>query len=417
MTTKERDYVRDLAMQLHEKASHPAMDERRRKWNALNNGQTNEPLVVMKFHGVYADVYPLPRCEDPLARSIEQSLTYQLTEAAFEDDRVIEDIYVVYPDNWFRAYGLDTSVRTTAKDSQGKATMGYAAQHPIGDLEKDFHLFKKSNWHVDEQLANARKRQAQVHEVIGDILRVVIQFPSPGTSLVYPLCELMGMENMLYAVCDHPKRFLQAMEMQTNDLMEFLDEIEKKQALLCNGDSSRVSQDSYGYTDDLPKNGALHRPISCRDTWGYSNSQETVGMSPEMFGEFVFPFIRRYAQRFGLFAFGCCEPVDVIWENCLATLPNLRKLSISPWCNEFAFAEKIRGRKIVYHRKPSPNLFAMPSLDEEALAKQLKQTVLAASGCPLEITFRDITSVHGDPGRLKRGVKIAKEQIQRYWKP
>ena len=417
MITKERDYVRDLAKQLHEKAANPAMADRHKKWHALNNGQTNEPLVVMKFHGVYADVYPLPHCEDPLARSIEQTLTYRLTEAAFDDDRVIEDTYVVHPDNWFRAYGLDVRARTTAKDSQGKATMGYAAEHPIGDLEKDFHLLKKSTWHVDEQLANARQRQAQVQEIIGDILQVVIRFPSPGTSLVYPLCELMGMENMLYAICDHPKRFLQAMDMQTNDLMEYLDEIEQKQAMRCNADSSSVGQDTYGYTDDLPKNGALNRPLTCRDVWGYSNSQETVGMSPEMFGEFVFPFIRRYAQRFGLFAFGCCEPVDVIWENCLATLPNLRKLSISPWCNEAAFAEKIRGRKIVYHRKPSPNLFAMPEFDEQTLAKQLKQTVLAASGCPLEITFRDITSVHGDPQRLKRGVKIAKEQIQRYWKP
>lgn len=417
MTTQERDYVRGLAEQLRERAADPVMPERRKKWHALNNGQTNEPLVVMKYHGVYEDVYPVPRCQDPLARSIEQTLTYRLTEAAFDDDRVIEDIYAIGPGNWFQAYGLDTSVRTTAKDSEGKATMGYAAAHPIGDLERDFHLLKKSSWHVDEQLAGARKRKGQVEEIIGDILRVTIQFPSPGTSLVYPLCELMGMENMLYAVCDHPKRFLQAMEMQTNDLMEYLDEIERKQAILCNGDSSGLNQDSYGYTDDLPKSGALKRPVTCRDVWGYSNSQETVGMSPEMFGEFVFPFIRRYAQRFGLFAFGCCEPVDVIWENCLATLSNLRKLSISPWCNESAFAERIRGRRIVYHRKPSPNLFALPVFDEEMLAEQLKQTVIAAAGCPLEITFRDITSVHGQPQRLKRGVKIAREQIQRYWKP
>ena len=72
---------------------------------------------------------------------------------------------------------------------------------------------------------------------------------------------------------------------------------------------------------------------------------------------------------------------------------------------------------MLYHRKPSPNLFAMPGFDEEMLAEQLRQTVLPAAGCPLEITFRDITSVHGDPQRLKRAVKIAREQIQRYWKP
>src|SRR5262245_6702790 len=72
MTTQERDYVRGLAEELRERAADPVMPERRRKWHALNNGQANEPLVVMKYHGVYEDVYPVPRCQNPLARSIEQ---------------------------------------------------------------------------------------------------------------------------------------------------------------------------------------------------------------------------------------------------------------------------------------------------------------------------------------------------------
>ncbi len=414
MTANEREYLREMAKRIHELANQPRMPELRKKWYALNNGDTNEPLVVMKYHGVYEDVYPKLKCENELARQIEGYMAPLLTEAAWEDDRVIEDTFPVYVWNGFVPYGLRFD-RTVAKDENGKPTMGYAAQHLIKDLEDDFHLLGKSEWHVDEGLKNAKKRQQDIQEIVGDILPVSIQFPSMALSLAYPLCELMGMEAMLCALYDSEDKFHEAMEMQTNDLLAYMDEIEQKQALLCNGNASPLNQDSYGYTNDLPENP--DRLLTLRDCWGYANSQETVGISPEMFEEFFFTYFRRYAERFGLFAFGCCEPVDVIWDKSLSTLKNLRKISVSPWCNEHDIAEKIRGTKIVYHRKPSPNLFAMPGFDEDTLATQLRATVEAARGCPLEFTFRDITSVHGDPSRLNAAVKIARREIDKHWKP
>ena len=203
--------------------------------------------------------------------------------------------------------------------------------------------------------------------------------------------------------------------MQTDDWLEFLSEIEARGLVAQNTDASYVGQDSYGYSRQLAEVGA--RQASFADGWGYANSQETVGISPQMFDEVFFPSIARYAARFGLFAFGCCEPVHPLWERSLSRLPNLRKVSVSPWCDEEAIAGYIRGKGIVYHRKPSPNGFAAAQWDEEALRAQIAKTARAARGCPLEITFRDITTVHGDPTRLGKAVEIARRAAMENWQP
>jgi hypothetical protein len=99
-------------------------------------------------------------------------------------------------------------------------------------------------------------------------------------------------------------------------------------------------------------------------------------------------------------------------------MANLRKLSISAWCNEEDIAEKIRGRKIVYQRKPSPNFVGVDTVfDPDALGKHIARTVQAASGCPLEITFRDVLTVKGEPGRLTKAIQIVRKQFDQYWKP
>jgi len=224
------------------------------------------------------------------------------------------------------------------------------------------------------------------------------------------------MENMLVALHDEPELFHSVMRRVTDDMMAFMDEIEQQGALLLNNDSSWLNQDSFGYTTALPGKGYNGVP-RLRDVWGYSNAQETVGISPEMFDEFFFTYIKAFADRVGLFAYGCCEPVDSQWPLSLSRLPNLRKLSVSPWCDEEKLGEMIRGRGIVYHRKPSPNFVGVDAhFDEDAFAAHMKRTVLAARGCPLEVTFRDILSVRGEPWRAKRAVEITREAFEKYYR-
>ena len=145
------------------------------------------------------------------------------------------------------------------------------------------------------------------------------------------------------------------------------------------------------------------------------NSQETVGISPQMFREFIYPYYRELAQEFGLVYYGCCEPVHDIWDDCISRLPNLRKVSVSAWCDEKAMGERLGGSGVIYSRKPRPNYIGVGVLDEAAFADHILQTLRSAKGCQLEILFRDIYSLDGDVSKPGRAVSIVRKLIDTYW--
>jgi len=410
ITLKEKQFLRELAMRQAEIAALPVMAQRRSLWYGLNGGMTEHPLVTMEFHGVESDVYPPLTCETPLARGMEHQMARQIFKHEYyRDDRVIPVSFMVGIPNWFRAF--DYSPKVTHR--QG---MAFRYEYAVHDLEADFDLFKPSRFDVDAGLKKAKERGAQAEEIIGDILQVRLEFPGPSFCPGHILVQMMGLETMCLSILDYPALFHAAMRSLTDDYHDFLDAIEAAGAVIPNNDESHVAMDTYCYTRDLPGAEDLVRPASISDVWGYSNSQETVSMSPAMFDEFFFQYIEEIAGRFGLYSYGCCEPVHSLWEPCLSRLKNLRKLSVSPWCDEEYMGQALRGRGIVYHRKPFPNFIAVDTVfDEAAFLKHMEKTVKCASGCPLEVTFRDICSVRGEPQRLTRAVELTREAFARGW--
>ena len=131
-----------------------------------------------------------------------------------------------------------------------------------------------------------------------------------------------------------------------------------------------------GFTKDLPRDGYTGEgSVSTSHIWGIWIPRN-CGVSPEMFGEFFYPYYLK-GQAIWTGQYGCCEPVHTIWEDYISKLPNLRKVSISPWCDEEYMGEALKGSNVIYHRKPSPNFVGVgKELDEEGLKNTyLKQFV------------------------------------------
>ena len=415
MTKNDIHVLRELAKRQAEIAALPHMEERRRWWYDLNDGKTTQPLCIFAFHGPHDGFYMPMRCETPLAREVEHNMIiHQTTHMLVDDDRVFEPYIRLRARNGFTPFGTSVG-RSGTQYADGGTSIGYAYHHPVQDFAADIEKFTKSTWRVDYSLLQTLADCAEVRAAIGDIIGVRAEVPS---ICFYPaswVLEMMGMENMMVAMMDEPELFHSVMRKLTDDMHEYLDALEIQGGLLLNSDSTFLNQDSWGYTSQLPKFNYDGVP-RLRHMWGYSNAQETVGMSPEMFDEFFFQYIKEFADRMGLFAYGCCEPVDSQWPLSLSRLPNLRKLSVSPWCNEEALGEMIRGKGIVYHRKPSPNFVGVDEhFDEDAFAAHMKRTALAASGSPLEVTFRDILTLRGEPWRAKRAVEITREAFAKYY--
>ena len=136
-------------------------------------------------------------------------------------------------------------------------------------------------------------------------------------------------------------------------------------------------------------------------------AQMFVTVSPAMFEEYEINYMLPIFNRFGLVYYGCCDPLDGKMKE-VRKIPNLRKISMSPWANKERGAEEI-GKDYVFSNKPNPAFIAGQSFDEELIRKDLRATkeICSRYGCPLEFIFKDISTVYNDPQRLKKWADIA----------
>ena len=142
------------------------------------------------------------------------------------------------------------------------------------------------------------------------------------------------------------------------------------------------------------------------------NAEEACDISPAMFRELILPYQKRLAKEFGLIYYGCCEPTSKFWDNGIETIENVRKVSISPWCDERFMGERLAGKKIIYSRKPKDYMYigSQAAFDEDAFRKNIRETVAATRGCKVEYIFRDVMTIHGNGAKVKRAVEIVREE-------
>ena len=144
--------------------------------------------------------------------------------------------------------------------------------------------------------------------------------------------------------------------------------------------------------------------------WGFAESQETVGVSPEMYREFIFPYQRTILERFGLNCYGCCEPLDNRWD-LVKTFPRLRRVSVSPWSDVKRMAELLQGNYI-FSLKPSPVPLAQPQLDEDSIREELRSNLRRTKNCRVEIIMKDNHTLGKNPQNAERWVALAKQEAQ-----
>lgn len=402
-----RDYLRDLAKRMLNLAH---TEENRRKaalWYAHNQGACTVPVVVMEDLTFEGELLPPLRCTDPLERQLELELQRNLTGAAcIGDDKVVPDVFRLEFSPEIKAFSLDIP-RTYA------SSIGYGQVHPIVDLEEDWHKLKPSSFSFDR--AAFQEKRHRTEELLGDILPVVPENTSLRwyTAVSSKVVDLMGMETMLVSFYDCPQLMHKLYQFIADDIKACLVWQEQEGLLTPNNGNHYAGSGSYGFSRELctPEQG-----VTTAQLWGNLNSQETVGISPEMYREFVFPYYKQLAECFGLVYYGCCEPVDPIWPDSISQLPHLRKVSISPWCNEEFMGEVLRDSGIIYCRKPSPNFVGVGTqLDEDVFTAHIEKSLRAAKDCAMEIVFRDIYSLGGNLQKPARAVALVRQAIGRVW--
>jgi hypothetical protein len=347
---------------------------------------------------------------------MERQLLQGLTSfALIGDDKVLSPHFDIDWKIQTPTYGV-TVERTFAEDSQGRS-LGFTEEHPIKDLQRDLGKLRHGVYSVDREGTLGWK--SFVDDTFGDILPTVLRNSSLRwhTAPSQRVVELMGLENMMLGMIDDADGMHALYRFITDDMIAFIRWQEQEKLLLLNNGNDYVGSGSFGFTRELPgPSYAATGQVSAKDLWGNINSQETVGISPAMYHEFIYPYYRELAAVFGRVYYGCCEPVHAIWDDSVSQLPGLRKVSISAWCDEEFMGGRLAGTKVIYSRKPSPNFIGVEGMfDESIFTAHIAATLAAAKGCTLEFIFRDIYNLAGDLSKPGRAVRIVRDLIQETW--
>ncbi len=405
----DRARLRELGQRLMAIAHSHKNAERRQAWLQHNDLKDARPLILTETSGLLQsgelNFDSEMQCREPWARKLEQQLLDELYRLEYVcDDTVAEPWLNV---NW-QVNASDFGVEVRHHHVENSGTMGsFAFEPPLRNLGEDLEKLHTRTFHVDRETTHRWKQH--LDDVFDGVMPVRIRggfWWSAGLTVVG--VHLIGLENLMLYMHDDPGGLHRFMAFLRDDQLTFADWLETEGLLTLNNENDYVGSGSIGYTQDMPRTDwKPGSPVQLRDLWVLSESQETVGVSPAMFEEFIFPYQRPIIERFGLCYYGCCEPLHARWD-VIRRLPNLRKVSVSPWCNEQAMSEAI-GRSYVYCRKPNPSLVSTRRFDEDSIRRDLKQTLQIAGNCPLEIVMKDVHTLAGEPWRLRRWVELARE--------
>ena len=226
------------------------------------------------------------------------------------------------------------------------------------------------------------------------------------------LIRWWGVQEAMLDLVMRPDMVHAAVDRMVDAWMVELDQFEAQNLLALDCNNTRVGSGGYGYCSALP--GADYNPeyVKPHNMWGCSNAQAFSTVSPEMHWEFAIEHDMRWLKRWGLTYYGCCEPLDNKLE-VLRRIPNLRKISVSPWCSAKKAVEAI-GSDYVMSHKPNPAILAESQWDPQQARKSIRDFLDVTEGqCHVELIMKDISTVRYEPKRLWEWAAIAMEEVNR----
>ena len=421
VSQNDRNVIRELATKWMELASMPVMDERKRLWKAVHDLKAERPVILVETDWIENFVSESELlCQDPFLRTVEQKMRITIRQAEeLDDDIVIEPYYRLGWKMLLSDYGVPVEIYSSIQQPK---SIAYRFSFPIetpGDVAK----LKKRTFDVDREKTRILAQTLQ--DVMGDILPIapgnydpfayefdVGEFGDLGFNgtfffgLTWQLYRFIGNDSLFRWVYDAPEAIHDLMKYMLDDRIALFEFFEKQGLLALNTDTQMAGPRSYGYVSDLPEADSTD-DVKRENLWGWAESQESQGISPEMYGEFVLPYLAKLSERFGLIYYGCCEAVDNKLEMIMDAIPNLRSVSISGW-SDFAKCAEMLGKNYVFSRKPIPAHISGPTPHWDLMEKDMKDTYAVTRDCNVEILYRDVYTIDGDIARLRKWVDMTK---------
>jgi hypothetical protein len=400
--------IRHLAEQYAEIARLPIQDERRELWRKHNSLQkTRIPILCSWYWGSLTDSTLLAEqlaCKDPFYRGYEHWLRNMIYHTHIGDDTIFEPWITIRAvlktptqcrngNVWGIPYERDVISDTSAWiirptiSSHSLVEQMIAAPHAIDEAE-------------------TARRVNRLQEAVDGVLEVNVD-RAPfyqcygGSDLCEALGYLVGMENLMVLLHDKPEL--------VHEIVNFMQKavlIQYRQAEAA-GDWSLTNNFNMGmpYSMELPDPRPNSHGAPMKNLWFFTCAQAFTLVSPRMFEEFMLDYQLPIINQFGLVSYACCEDMTHKIKS-IRRIPNLRRIGVTPVSNVRKCAEQI-GTDYVLSWKPNPSMICA-GFERDDIYKTIRAGLEDSRGCIVDIMLKDISTIQGQPERLKHWTDIVR---------
>ena len=412
ISNKEKDLLRGLADTYAKCAADPVNVERSSLWTQLNELKPTRPMVYINelpWNEMNIDGELDAECESNWAKGQEKWLKRQIYlwkhmpgDMVLSQDRPSPKVY------HSTGFGIREDVDIQKTDNDNSVVSRHFK--PQLTEEEDLDKIKPAVVTFDEEAT--QKNFELSSEVFGNILPVKITgrkhtWFTPWDNFV----RWTGIEEAMMDLYVRPEFINEAIQRMVASCMEEMRQLVEMGLLDRDDDNSRVGSGGYGFCKPL---GSVSESgiITPDQTWGCSNAQIFSEVSPEMHWEFALRHDLPWLEQFGLNYYGCCEPLHNKIE-IIRRIPNLRKVSVSPWCDAKKMADEM-GNEVVLSVKPSPAIFASDIWNPTQARSEIRTLLEKTRGCSVELIMKDVSTIRRDPHRLFEWAQIAKEEVEAF---
>ena len=424
--------LRLLAKKVAEYADDPVMFQNKNLWERHNDLENIRPMLLVSPEGAWRELIPkdMLECSNFKAREIEWKLLCLIYRyEKLKDDFVISKDWIVHKNITDSGWGLKP--RFLGEDEEPSNawdfdnTLGFLPKvwddkikfsgHSCGFeqvITKPADLKKLKFPIVEYHEKKTQDEFAEVQNVFGDILNVRLK----GISRVsfHPMgyyTQMRGHQQVFIDMYDEPDMVHEAMSIYEDGYRQLIRQYVDYNLLSLNNDGTYHASGGFGYTSQLPNSDYNPDKIRPCDIWAFAESQEMASVSPQMHEEFVRVYEKRLLEPFGLNGYGCCDPMDEKLVDVFL-IPNIRRISISPFANIEKCAPKM-GNKYIFSWKPNPSMLA-GGFSVETVRNYVEHAIDVTKqfGCVLEIILKDTHTCDSHPERFEKWIDAVRSLIK-----
>lgn len=401
LETDEKDVLKRLGAEIAHIADQPAHSQTAILWQKLNDLEPERPMVWINeipWHEMNVDEELTLRCKNPWARELETQLRRTIYQWRHMPADMIVNPWIDCP---LAIHSTDFGIIEDVDVVRTDARNDIYSRHFNIQIREPEDIEKIKMPVVTHETKTTEATFAAMKDLFADIIEVrkVGQTHIWFTPWDY-LIRWWGIQEAMMDLVMRPEMVHAAVDRMVDAWMMELDQFEAQNLLSLDCNNTRIGSGGYGYVSALPGKDFDPSHIKPCNMWGCSNAQIFSGVSPEMHWEFAIEHDLRWLARWGLTYYGCCEPLDRKTD-ILKRIPNLRKVSVSPW-NSLPVILEALGGDYVASVKPNPACFLDSNWNPDSIEKDLAETVTKASSTktPVEFIMKDISTVQYHPERL-----------------